>query len=124
RGSLSGGYSVSQNGGPERASIHRPRPQPSHRDIALGGIRDYQWGVRKRTALLGLCAVLAIAPACQDDAPPAPPAAPQPVPAPPGLLAELVIARPDRALGQVREAAGGPMLLLPRTVGGVLVNVL
>ncbi len=47
-----------------------------------------------------------------------------PVPAPAGLLAEIVVPAPHHLIAELREAAGGPVLFLPRTVGGLVTNLL
>lgn len=77
-----------------------------------------------RWALFLLCAVAA----CDgcgttDPTAPAPSAAPKPpVPVPTGLSAEAVAPTPDKLLTDLREAARGPALFLPRTIGSLVAN--
>ena len=47
-----------------------------------------------------------------------------PVAVPEGLAAEVVVREPNRLMGEIRDAAGGPALFLPRTVGGLVANAL
>ncbi len=45
------------------------------------------------------------------------------VPAPPGLLADIVFATPRLSWTDLRGAVGGPAILLPRSLGGLVVNL-
>ena len=47
-----------------------------------------------------------------------------PAPAPAALVAEARVNEPRRVLTEIRDAAGGPALMLPRTVGGLVANLL
>ena len=81
-----------------------------------------------RTLAVAMLVVLALSAAgCDGDgggkAPQASPTVKPEVPAPPGLIAELTLTGPRELLADLREAAGGPALFLPRTVGGLLVNL-
>ncbi len=49
---------------------------------------------------------------------------PAPPPPPPDLLAEVYLAQPRRVIGEVRDAAGGSALMLPRSIGGLVANVM
>ncbi|MBW2452925.1 MAG: hypothetical protein JRI68_00345 [Deltaproteobacteria bacterium] len=84
---------------------------------------------RRRGLLLALALLLAVgAPGCDDGrgaAGAAGASATQKpaVPAPAGLLAELVVPAPHHLVAELRRAAGGPVLFLPRTVGGLVTNL-
>ena len=61
---------------------------------------------------------------CSESAGPPPAAVPKPSVAPPdGLVFELVVRTPSTLLTEVRDAMAGPMLLLPKSVGGMAVNL-
>lgn len=84
---------------------------------------------RRHRLLPGLAALaLSLSPmsgcTCADstEPPPAPTLAPA-APAPAGLAFELVVRAPSTLLTEVREAMAGPMLLLPKSVGGMAVNL-
>ena len=82
---------------------------------------------RARAWLVVLALALCVG-ACKSDektggAPSAAQAKPA-VPAPKGLMAEAVVPKPAELLADMRKAVGGPMMLLPKTVGGAVVNVL
>jgi hypothetical protein len=63
---------------------------------------------------------------CDGDATARPPSpvAPAPEPAPDGLLADAVVRAPAALLGELRDAMGGPALLVPRTVGSLVSQLL
>ncbi|MEZ4441346.1 MAG: hypothetical protein R3B72_19760 [Polyangiaceae bacterium] len=46
-----------------------------------------------------------------------------PVPVPEGLAADLTVADPQAFFERLRTQAGGPLLLMPRTFGGLVVNL-
>lgn len=83
-----------------------------------------------RRSVLRWCAalILALSPVggctCSESTGPPAPAVPKPAaPAPEGLVFELSVRAPDELLTEIREAMAGPMLLLPKTVGGMAVNL-
>jgi len=80
-----------------------------------------------RLAVLALVFLVLGTPGCDDGAGrgkgSASARAKPPVPPPQGLLAEVVVAAPDQVIAEARQAAGGPVLFLPRTVGGLVANL-
>ncbi len=79
-----------------------------------------------RKLALCLCVLALSCGRCDEtqDAPPTRSAPLAPVPAPAGLSGEMRIRAPGALLTEVRQAMGGPSLLLPRTLGGLLVDLL
>jgi hypothetical protein len=80
-----------------------------------------------QTLRSGLLCALVLAPGCtcdaSVDAPPPPPSAKPAVPVPNGLVADLVVRAPATLLGELRQELAGPMLLMPRTLGGLVINL-
>ena len=72
--------------------------------------------------LAGVAALLAVA--CNKDTSRSTGAATKvpdtPVPAPDGLMADVVVRGPDALWGRLRQGVGGPMAGLPQSVGGAL----
>lgn len=85
-------------------------------------------GPRRWLGRAALLASVALAPlggcTCGETSPaPAPPTTAPTVPAPEGLVAELTLRAPTSFLTELRRAMAGPMLLLPKSVGGMVVNL-
>lgn len=77
-------------------------------------------------ALVFLCAA---SPGCSNANKPDGTAAPvvavlEPIPAPPGLVAEIVIPLPEATWKEARLAIGGPALFLPQSIGGFMTTAL
>ena len=84
---------------------------------------------RRQTVLRGLTALaFVLSPmsgcTCAESTETPPPATVKPAaPAPAGIAFELAVRSPSTLLTEIREAMAGPMLLLPKSVGGMAVNL-
>lgn len=82
-----------------------------------------------RAALLALALAVGAAPACGKsepavDAGTSAPTVLDPIPAPPGLVAELCLPAPEVTWGKARGLVGGPAAFLPATFGGLVATLL